>query len=101
MNPKIELEIHKNKKGTFFIEENGERVAQMKIAISGKKLFALHTEVSEKFRGQGIAGKLVDALMHYARENQYIIMAKCSYVASVLKRNPEDVKDITDSSSFN
>jgi predicted GNAT family acetyltransferase len=40
-------------------------------------------------RGQGIAGKLLDALITDAREQGFKIVPQCSYVAAAFRRHPE------------
>lgn len=44
-----------------------------------------HTFVDESLRGQGIAGKLVEAVAHYAREQGLKVSATCSYAHKVLQ----------------
>lgn len=48
-----------------------------------------HTFVPEALRGQGIAGKLVEALIADARAHGFKIVPLCSYVDSAFKRHPE------------
>ena len=57
------------KKGVFFIEENGEVVAEMTYVWSGEdKIIIDHTEVSEKLGGKGIGKQLVHKAVEMARE---------------------------------
>lgn len=53
-----------------------------------------HTFVNENMRNQGLAKKLVDRAVQYARDNEYKIEPVCSYVATVFERYDEyeDVK---------
>lgn len=48
-----------------------------------------HTYVPDEMRGQGIAAKLVDALVADAREQGFKIAPECSYVVAAFKRHPE------------
>ncbi len=50
---------------------------------------ATHTGVPGAMRGQGIAGKLVDALIADARDQGFRIVPACSYVASQFDEHPE------------
>ncbi len=50
---------------------------------------AHHTFVPADMRGQGIAARLVDALIADARERGFRIAPDCSYVATVFRRHPE------------
>ena len=51
-----------------------------------------HTFVDESLRGQGIAGKLVEAVAAYAREKALKVSATCSYAHKVLQ--DEQYRDI-------
>lgn len=46
-----------------------------------------HTFVPPAFRGQGIAARLTDAGLAWARQQQLLIEASCSYVARQLNRS--------------
>lgn len=48
-----------------------------------------HTIVSEELRGQQIAGKLVERIIAFARENNFKIVPECSYAAKYLQNHPE------------
>src|SRR5699024_3371088 len=55
----------------------------------GNVIVADHTYVSDELRGQGIAGKLFNKLIEYARENDLKIIPECSYVQSKMDRTNE------------
>lgn len=48
---------------------------------------ATHTFVNEDYRGQGIAAKLVDALIEYCTAEGLTIIPICSYVVKLAQRN--------------
>jgi predicted GNAT family acetyltransferase len=90
----IHLKLDEQNRGAFQIEEDGDRLAFMEIAITGNNLTVYHTEVSEKLRGQGIALSLVSALVDYARKNKLKVIALCPYVRSQFSKNPGQYADI-------
>lgn len=92
----IELKIDDQKRGAFVVEENGERLAEMVIAIIGERLVVYHTEVSEKLRGQGVAAQLLEQMVNYTRTNHLKVVALCPYVHAQFKRHPDLYKDIWD-----
>lgn len=53
-----------------------------------------HTFTPPEARGQGLAGKLVEAIVADAREQGFKIAPQCPYVVSAFARHPEwvDVK---------
>jgi len=53
-----------------------------------------HTYTDDSLRGQGIAGRLMAAVVAYARENNLKIIPTCSYVVYKMDRNPDEYKDI-------
>jgi predicted GNAT family acetyltransferase len=50
---------------------------------------AEHTLVPSEIGGRGVAAKLVEALVHDAREQGFKIDPQCSYVAAAFKRHPD------------
>ena len=52
-----------------------------------------HTQVDESLRGEGVAEKLLDAAVEFARENGLQVMATCPYAKKKLERN-EDYADV-------
>lgn len=90
----IELKLENNGRGAFVIEDAGERIAEMAISISGSNLTVFHTEVSDKLKGQGIAGQLLSTMVAYAREHKLKVIALCPYVSAQFTRHPEQYLDI-------
>ncbi len=57
--------------------------------LDDQTIIADHTYVSEELRGEGIAGKLFNKLITYAREEQLQIIPECSYVKKKMERTDE------------
>jgi len=73
----------------FFIEEGGERIAELTYEPTGEgAVIADHTWVSDSLRGQGIARKLLDAVVAWARASNTKVTARCSYIVRELDRDP-------------
>ena len=51
---------------------------------------ANHTFTPRALRGQGVAGKLYDAMISDAKVDGYKIIAGCPYIEVKFKRSPED-----------
>src|SRR6187551_3746019 len=90
----IQLKLNDSKRGAFFIEKDGVEVAKMEIGISGENMTVYHTEVSETLKGQGIASKLLEEMVRYARANNLKVIALCAFVNAQFKRHPEQYADI-------
>lgn len=52
-------------------------------------IIADHTFVDGKLRGEGMAGKLFQALITYAREEKLKIIPECAYVKTKMERTAE------------
>ena len=83
-----------NKRGSFFIELEGCKVAELDYEIKANVLCAYHTGVRPKLEGQGIANKLFNELINYARANNYMINPSCPYILAKLKHNSDKFADI-------
>ena len=90
----IELELDETGKGSFFIEDNGKRVAEMVVAVAGTNLTVYHTEVSEVLQGQGVSKDLLAAMVKYARDHQLKVIPLCRFVNAQFRRNPEQYADV-------
>lgn len=85
----IQQEEH-GRNGAFFIDEDGEWVAEMTYIRSGPDTIIIdHTEVDEKLGGQGIGKKLVEAAVDFARNNSLKIKPLCPYTRKVIDSTPE------------
>lgn len=83
------MEIHREEnedKGSFFIEENNEKIALMTYKKSGAgKITIDHTEVDVNFRGEGFGKDLIAEAVKFARENNLKIAATCPYAKKVFE----------------
>lgn len=86
----MELDVVREDR-SFKIYSHGEIVGEITYAETRnpKVVEANHTFVSEKLRGQGVAGKLLDTMVESLSEEGKLIKAKCSYVVSKFDREPE------------
>ncbi|MHB1148736.1 MAG: GNAT family N-acetyltransferase [Lutibacter sp.] len=76
-----------DKKGVFFIEQNGEIVAEMTYVWTGKTGIIIdHTEVDKKLKGQGAGKKLVIKAIEFAREKGLKIMPICPFAKSIFDK---------------
>lgn len=90
----IQLKLEPNGKGAFAIEQDGERVAEMVIAVDKQNLTVYHTEVSVQLKGQGVASRLLATMVDYARTHHLKVIALCPFVSAQFKRRPELYTDV-------
>ena len=77
------------KQGNAFIysKDDGSKGGEITFQPQGDDIIvADHTYVDPSLRGQGVAGKLLDALAEHARSENLKIKAQCSYVVSAFAR---------------
>lgn len=58
--------------------------------IQDGKIFVItHVGVFPELRGQGIAGKITQVSLEYAKEHGLRVVPMCSYAAAYIRRHPE------------
>lgn len=67
------------------------------IALPGK-IIATHTEVLERYQGQGIGTQLVQGMIDQLRTEGRLVQPLCPYVTAYLRRHP-DQADVIDHST--
>jgi predicted GNAT family acetyltransferase len=77
------------KKGSFFLEEDGKRVAEMTYVWAGIDLFIVeHTEVDESLEGRGVGKQLVQQAVAFAREKNVKLLPLCPFTKAVIDKTP-------------
>ncbi len=90
----ILFRIDANQRGSFYIERDGTQIAELDFEIKNNVLNAYHTGVRKELEGQGIAAKLFDEMVDYARKNNLKVLPTCSYILVKFRRNEASFKDI-------
>jgi uncharacterized protein len=88
------MEIQREEKGhrgAFYIDGDQGRLASLTFSggPDGKIVMLDHTEVSDALRGQGVARKLVEAAVMWARGSGVKLVAVCPFAKAVFERAPE------------
>ena len=90
----IQFKINDNQLGSFYIEQEGRQVAELDFDVKNNLLNAYHTGVRPELEGQGIAARLFNEIVIYAREKGYQVIPSCSYILAKFRRRPEEFSDI-------
>ena len=81
-------------RGAFFIAQDGKRLAEMTYSRANDALVIIdHTEVDARLSGQGVARKLLDAAVAWARETHTKVLATCPYASAQFARDPS-IRDV-------
>lgn len=84
---KLEV-IHNESENAFEVWIDGYR-SKLDYIHEGKNFVITHVGVHPTFRGQGVAGKIVEAGLEYARQNSLRVIPMCSYAAAFIRRHPQ------------
>ena len=82
--------IHYEGHGFYIYGEDKEILARLEYKRNGNILIFDHTVASDKLKGQGIAGKLLEEAVAFARENNYKVKPVCSYVVKKFESGQYD-----------
>lgn len=81
-------------RGRHFIAREGVRLAEMTYSRVDPKLVIVdHTEVSQALQGLGVARKLLDATVEWARKTGTKIIATCPYAKAQFEKD-ESIRDV-------
>ena len=83
------LVITNNETAGLFEARLDDRTAIVKYRRAGNKLIFIHTEVPPEFEGHGIAARLTQAALDFARSGHLRVVPFCPYVANYIRRHSE------------
>lgn len=80
---------HDQDEQRFFIDLDGDE-AELSYSLPQEKVIDFtHTFVPEDMRGKGIAEKMAQAALTYARDNDYKIKTSCRFMTVYVSRHTE------------
>lgn len=83
-----------NSKGSFYVQQGNERIAEMTYSRTNATLIVVdHTEVDERLKGQGVGRQLLDALVAWARETHTRVIALCPFAKAQFDKDPS-IRDV-------
>ena len=76
---------------------SGERGddAELVYARDDSRMYLLHTEVPDVFRGQGVGSKLVSASLEVARRGRLTVVPWCPFARRWLRDHPSATDGVT------
>ncbi|UVI30486.1 GNAT family N-acetyltransferase [Paenibacillus spongiae] len=81
---------HNTDKHQFFIQDNGELIAEMTYSVTNPSLYIIdHTYVNDNYRGQGLADQLLTHFIDYARKHEIKLMPLCPFAKKQFDTKPE------------
>jgi len=89
------LTIVNNEQQQQFQVRVDDDLAYLEYRLYKGDIALMHTEVPDRLAGRGIASALAEYAIKYAREHKTPVMVYCPFVASWLKKHPEN-RDVLD-----
>ncbi len=90
---KVEIK-EANSKGSAFIAENGENIAEMTYSIASAELIIIdHTEVKASLQGKGAGKALLMEIIEKARRENIKILPLCPFAKSVFDKD-DSISDV-------
>jgi predicted GNAT family acetyltransferase len=87
-----ELEITHNPAESRFETWIEGKLSKLDYMENGGTIVMMHVGVNPEHRGQGVAGKLTEVALEYAREKSLRVIPTCPYIAAYIRRNPQYVE---------
>ncbi len=87
---------HNEAEQRYEIHVDGELAGQLVAQPDGDVLVLPHTEIDERFEGQGLASQLVTAALEDIRSRGLRIRPTCPYVRQFLQKHTEYADLVTD-----
>jgi predicted GNAT family acetyltransferase len=83
------LDVIRNAPGNRFETRIEGQLAKLDYLLDGDTLVITHVGVPVRFRGRGVAGRLVQVSLEYARAHALRVIPMCPYAAAYIRRNPQ------------
>ena len=87
-----ELEVTNNPAENRFETRIDGHLSKLDYMVDGDTIVMMHVGVYPAHRGQGVAGKVTETALEYAREKSLRVIPMCSYVGAYIRRHPEYVE---------
>jgi predicted GNAT family acetyltransferase len=93
---RVERVAHGDHKGAFVVLRGEERLAEMTWSRAGEtRVMIDHTWVSDELRGLGIARKLLEHAVAWAREERLLVVPVCPYAKAQFDKD-QTICDVLD-----
>lgn len=86
------LEIKHNVAENRFETWISDQLSKLDYIEDGDTIVMTHVGVHPEHRGAGVAGRITEVALAYAREKSLRVIPMCSYVAAYIRRNPQHVE---------
>jgi uncharacterized protein len=86
----MELQVTDNpEQGQYEIRADGEIAGFVQYQLRDGVIAFLHTETDPRFRGHGVAGRLIQSSLEAARDRHLAVLPYCPFVRRWMTEHPE------------
>lgn len=82
-------EVFHNGRANRFEMKIEDHICVLEYQVRGNTIFFTHTGVPSELEGQGLASRLAQAGLEFAREKSYSVVPACEFIEVYLRRHPE------------
>ena len=82
------LEVIHNPDKNRFETWIDHQLSKLDYLLDEDTMVMTHVGVYPEHRGQGVAGKLTEVALEYAKEKSLRVVPMCPYIATYMRRNP-------------
>lgn len=86
------LEITHNPAENRFEAWIDGQLSKLDYTEDGDTIVMMHVGVPYEYRGHGVAGKITQVGLEYAKAKNLRVIPMCSYVSAYIRRNPQYVE---------
>ncbi len=83
------LEVKHNEAEDRFETWIDGQLSKLDYMQDGNTIVMTHVGVHPEHRGRGVAGKLTQVALEYAKEKSFRVIPMCPYIAAYIRRNPQ------------
>lgn len=83
------LEVRHNEAERRFEADVPGGLARADYRLDGSTMRLVHTEVPQQLENRGVAGRVVETVLDYARAHQLKVEPVCPYVRAYMRKHPE------------
>ena len=89
-SPQPPIEVSDDREaGRYLIAVGGEPAGFAEYRDRGRALAFVHTEIDDRFEGQGLGGRLVSAALDDVRSRGLVVLPFCPFVRGYIARHHE------------
>jgi len=84
-----DIEVVNNRENKQFEIRRNDLIAKIPYSIKDDSIGLHQTHIPDEWRGKGLAKKLAECALNYAKENNLRVIPYCPFIAKYIDEHPE------------